>query len=276
MPIKHYRSLVMTLSLLAGLTTPAHAIDCVTASTEREKTVCQSDILLAFDAVLNTAYRDAQKLSANPVEADPDRDLRREQLEWIAAADECSTQTACIRGLYARRYAALRSYSDMRFDGLEKMAGLPDVLELWVSADPPTNGIPAVMRSDSSNRYLMKVPVSAGKPFPFYEMYVLQQDKGPEKISFPDLDVSAGMASENNDSPAPVSAPALTIGTQFQRVQVNGRDLTSDTMTGGAGSEWVHRQWHVDLDRVGDVRPVLTEYEIENVRGDYSVKIVGK
>lgn len=274
MTIKRYITAVTFLCLPGGFSGTAHAIDCTVAVTEREKVVCQSDSLLAFDAMLNKAYRDELTLEANPKEGDKDRNLRREQLAWIKAADGCSADTACIRERYARRYVSLRAYSDLRFTGMEKLTGLADVLEPWVAADPATEGVPQAVRSKVGNTYLMAVPVSWAKPFPYYEVYFMQLGEKPERIVFPDLRVPQEMITEANSGKFAVEDLTVTSGAVFQGVSFVGMDVVSEAVTGGAGSEWTYRRWRVDWTGEYGISPSLKRYEIRNLRDGYTVKVI--
>ncbi len=275
MVIGRYFAAVILLACMGGYSGTAHAIDCTAAVTEREKAVCQSDSLLAFDAMLNKAYRDELALEANPKEGDKDRNLRREQLAWIKAVDGCRADTACIRDHYAGRYVALRAYSDVRFAGMERLTGLADVLELWVSADPATGGVPQARRSDAGNTYLMAVPLSWGKPFPYYAVYFMQSGEKPERIVFPDLLVAPDMITEARSGKFSVEDMTITSGTVFQGLSFVGMDVVSEAMTGGAGSIWTYRRWHMDWTGAYGVKPSLKAYEIKNLRDGYTVKVLG-
>lgn len=273
--IGRYILLLLFIGVLAGHSGTAHAIDCTAAATQREKAVCQSNDLLALDAMLNKAYDEARALETNPREGDKDRNLRREQLAWIKAADRCNSDALCIREIYASRYMSLRAYSDSGFSDMEGLTGIADVLDIWASADPATGGVPLAVRSDEGNTYLVAVPVSWGKPFPYYEVYFMQRGKNPERITFPDLRVQQEMIKEANSGKFAIGDLAVTTGAQFQGVGFVGRDVVSKAMTSGAGGEWTYRRWRVDWTGTYGVRPTLTEYEIENVRDGFTIKVVG-
>tara|TARA_R110000787_G_scaffold26080_5_gene73064 strand:- start:3645 stop:4523 length:879 start_codon:yes stop_codon:yes gene_type:complete len=275
MAINRYILLPFFMCFLAGYSDAAHAIDCTTVATEREKAVCQSDGLLALDAMLNKAYGEALTLETNPREGDKDRNLRREQLAWIRAADGCNSDVPCIREVYASRYVALRAYSDPGFADMEGLTGLADVLETWAATDPSTGGVPLAVRSDAGDTYLIAVPVSWGKPYPYYEVYFMQRGKNPERITFPDLRVEQDMVKEAKSGKFAIEDLTVTTGAQFQSVSFVGRDVVSKAMTGGAGGEWIYRRWRMDWTGAYGVSPALTDYEIENVRDGFTVKVVG-
>lgn len=156
---------------------------------------------------------------------------------------------------------------------MQNLMGLADVLELWVSANPKTRSVPIAARSEVGNTYLMAVPVRWSKPYPFYEVYFMQQGKKPEKIVFPDLRVPREMVTTANSGKFEASDLTVTSEAQFQEVSFVGLDVISRTMTGGAGSEWTHRRWRVDWTSALGVSPSLTKYTVENVQAGYSVDI---
>lgn len=275
MAIHRYILLLLSICFLARHSGTAHAIDCTAATSEREQAVCQSDRLVALDAMLNKAYDEARALETNPREGDKDRNLRREQLAWIKAADRCKSETPCIREIYASRYMSLRAYSDSGFADMEDLTGLADMLEMWASADPATGGVPLAVRSDAGDTYLVAVPVSWGKPLPYFEVYFMQRDKNPERITFPDLQVRPEMIKEANSGRFAIENLTVTTGDRFQDVTFAGRDVVSKAMTGGAGGEWTYRRWRMDWTGAYGVIPTLTEYEIENMRDGFTVKVIG-
>lgn len=275
MTISRYILFMLFMCILSGNSGAAYAIDCKSAATKREQAVCGSDRLLALDMMLNKAYREELSLETNPRYVNKDRNLRREQLAWIKVADKCRSDTPCIREAYARRYVSLRAYSDFRFMSMENLSGLADILEPWASADPVTGGVPLAARSKEENIYLLAVPVSFGKPLPFYEVYFMQPGQYPERLIFPDLLVPQEMIKESNSGKFAIEDLTVTSGTRFQGVSLIGLDVVSKTMSGGAGREWIQRRWRVNRTGADGVSPTLMEYAIENVRDGFTVKVVG-
>ena len=93
-------AVVITLAVsFSDQAVAAPSFDCNKASTRVERMICDHRGIARLDSELAEAYRtalrDSQWASAN-------RRIRRDQKEWIAERNECSTPR-CLRQAYKRR-----------------------------------------------------------------------------------------------------------------------------------------------------------------------------
>ena len=83
----------------------APSFDCKKTTWNSERIVCSSQQLAVLDLAMSNAYRDAAARSPNLT-----TELRVVQNQWLRKIRELCTDVVCMRRIYERRIAELKSY----------------------------------------------------------------------------------------------------------------------------------------------------------------------